>query len=94
MVGSRGLLARDGAMLREGLLDKTTTASSVWADSAFRSKANEDFLSDRGKRSQIHRRKPAGKPMPKRTARANAKKSAVRARVGQVRALLENRVTG
>ncbi|WP_249196327.1 transposase, partial [Gluconobacter kondonii] len=29
--------------LREGLLDKTNTASSVWADTAYRSKANEDF---------------------------------------------------
>ena len=34
-----------------------------------------------GKVSRIHRRKPQGKPMPRRTARANAKKSAVRAHV-------------
>jgi hypothetical protein len=40
MVGSRDLLARDGAMLRDGLLDKTNTASSVWADSAYRSQAD------------------------------------------------------
>ena len=35
--------ANDGARLREGLLDKTNTASSVWADTAYRSKANEGF---------------------------------------------------
>ncbi|WP_042062668.1 IS5 family transposase, partial [Acidomonas methanolica] len=32
--------ASDGVRLREGLLDKTDTASSVWADTAYRSKAN------------------------------------------------------
>ena len=32
--------ASDGARLREGLLDKTNTASSVWADTAYRSKSN------------------------------------------------------
>lgn len=72
--------AHDGARLREGLIDRTNTASSVWAEAAYRSKANEDFLADIGKTSQIHRRKSKGKPMPKRTARANAKKSKVRAR--------------
>jgi len=76
--------AHDGARLREGLIDLCNTASDVWADTAYRSKANEDFLSDRGKRSQIHRRKPAGKPMPQRTAKANAKKSMVRAKVEHV----------
>ncbi|GBR51548.1 hypothetical protein GCM10007872_31480 [Gluconobacter sphaericus NBRC 12467] len=32
--------ASDGARLREGLLDKTNTALTVWADTAYRSKAN------------------------------------------------------
>ncbi len=40
--------ASDGARLREGLLDKTNTASSVWADTAYRSKANEDFMEKQG----------------------------------------------
>jgi hypothetical protein len=31
--------AYEGARLREGLLDKTNTASAVWADTAYRSKA-------------------------------------------------------
>ncbi len=41
--------AHDGARLREGLIDPSNTASDVWADTAYRSKANEEFLSDRGK---------------------------------------------
>lgn len=73
--------AHDGARLREGLIDPNNTASDVWADSAYRSKANEAFLEKIGKVSRIHRRKPKGKPMPRRTARANAAKSKVRARV-------------
>jgi IS5 family transposase len=76
--------AHDGARLREGLIDSDNTAASVWADTAYRSQANEDYLEKYGKVSQIHRKKPRGKPMPKRTARANAKKSAVRARVEHV----------
>ena len=73
--------AHDGARLREGLIDPSNTASDVWADSAYRSAENERFLEKLGKVSRIHRRKPPGRPMPKRTARANAAKSAVRARV-------------
>ena len=84
--------AHDGARLREGLLDPTNTASDVWADTAYRSKANEDFLADRGKRSRIDCRKPTGKPMPKRTAKANARKSAVRATVEHVFAQQKQRM--
>lgn len=76
--------AHDGARLREGLIDPTNTACDVWADTAYRSQANEGFLADRGQRSRIHRKKPAGKPMPQRTARANAKKSKVRATIEHV----------
>jgi len=36
--------AYKGARLREGLLDKSNTASTVWADPVYRSKANEEFL--------------------------------------------------
>ena len=81
----RGLVtdaaAHDGARLREGLIDPNNTASGVWADSAYRSQANEDYLSGIGKVSHIHRKKPMGKPMPRRTAKANAARSAVRAHV-------------
>ncbi len=41
--------------------------------------------------SRIHRRKPAGKPMPPVTARANARKSAIRAAVEHVFAHQKNR---
>ena len=34
--------------------------------------------------SHIHRKKPTGRPMPPRTARANAQKSAVRAPIEHV----------
>jgi hypothetical protein len=66
------------------VLDKTNTASSVWADTAYRSKAHEDFLADNGFTSKIHRQKPKGRAMPLRTSRANAKKSAVRAGIAHV----------
>jgi IS5 family transposase len=73
----------DGALLPK-LIDPNNTASPVWADTAYRSQANERFLAGRLLRSQIHRKKPPGKPMPRRSARANARKSAVRAAVEHV----------
>jgi transposase, IS5 family len=73
----------DGALL-PALIDKNNTASDVWADTAYRSKANEKHLADNGLRSQIHRKKPKGKPMSRRIARANGRKSAVRAAVEHV----------
>ena len=76
--------AYEGARLREGLLDKSNTASAVWADTAYRSKANEDFLEKNGFVSRIHRKKPPGRPMPKRTRRANAEKSKVRSCIEHV----------
>jgi hypothetical protein len=53
----------DGALLSE-LIDRNNTAGDVWADTAYRSKANEKFLADRMLRSQIHRKKP--KSLPRR----------------------------
>ena len=73
----------DGAVLPE-LIDRNNTASEVWADTAYRSQANEKYLADRLLRSQIHRKKPKGKPMPRRIARANNRKSKVRAAVEHV----------
>jgi len=37
----------------EGLLDKTNTASTVWADTAYRSKTNEDFMEKQGFVSKV-----------------------------------------
>jgi IS5 family transposase len=73
----------DGAQL-PNLLSKANTSSDVWADTAYRSKANERHLADSGLRSQIHRKKPPGRPMPGNVARANGAKSKVRAGVEHV----------
>ena len=56
----------------------------MWADTAYRSKANEDFLDKNGFVSRIHRKKPPGRPMPETTRRANALKSKVRSCVEHV----------
>lgn len=73
----------DGAQL-ENLVDRSNTASDVWADTAYRSAKNEAMLEGRGLRSQIHRKKPKGKPMPEAISKANGKKSKVRAFVEHV----------
>lgn len=73
----------DGTQL-EAVLDAENTASNVWADTAYRSRANEEMIESKGLRSQIHRKKPRGKAMAKATAKANSLKSKVRARVEHV----------
>ena len=67
------------------------TSSEVWADSAYRSQKNEKWLASKRLVSRIHRRKPAGKPMPQNIARANAAKSSIRAAVEYVFAHQKNR---
>jgi hypothetical protein len=47
------------------LLDKTNTVPSVWADTAYRSKTNEDFMEKQVFVSKIHRKKPHLKPVPR-----------------------------
>jgi len=84
--------AYEGARLRQGLLDRTNTASAVWADTAYRSKANEGFLAKNGFVSRIHRKKPAGQPMPETTRRANALKSQVRSGVEHVFAVQKDKM--
>jgi IS5 family transposase len=73
-MGCDGCLPPRRAQL-PNLVDKTNAASDVWADTAYRSAKNE---------KQIHRKKPQGKPMPEAVARANGKKSKVRAYVEHV----------
>ena len=84
--------AYEGARLHEGLLDKSNTASAVWADTAYRSAANEAFLARNGFISRIHRKKPKGRPMSAATRRANALKSKVRSRVEHVFAAQKDRM--
>ena len=76
--------AYEGRRLREGLLDKANTASGIWADTAYRSAANEAFLAKNGFVSHIHRKKPKGRTMPEVTRRANNAKSRIRSRVEHV----------
>jgi IS5 family transposase len=75
--------AGDGRQLPE-LIDPDNTASPVWADTAYRSEANEAMLARRGKVSRIHFRKPRGKPMPGPRKQANAARSKVRSAVEHV----------
>jgi IS5 family transposase len=84
--------AYEGRMLREGLLDRSNTAGPVWADTAYRSKANERFMAENGFVSRVHRKKPPGRPMPGRTARANGAKSKVRAKIEHVFAEQKSRM--
>jgi len=84
--------AHDGTELRRGLIDQANTASDVWADSAYRSAANERYLEACGKVSRIHRKKPRGKPMPRHIARGNATRSKIRARVEHVFAEQKSRM--
>ncbi len=84
--------AYEGRLLREGLLDKTNTASAVWADTAYRSKANEHFMAEHGFVSRVHRKKPPNRPMPVRTARANGRKAKVRACIEHVFAEQKSRM--
>jgi IS5 family transposase len=75
--------AHAGARLAD-LLDPGNTASDVWADTGYRSRRNENLLRQRMLKSHIHGKKPPRRPMPVRTARANARRSAVRAHIEHV----------
>src|SRR5699024_9315513 len=68
------------------------TGREVWADTAYRSAENEAWLDARGMRSCIHRKKPRGRPMSRRTSRANGRKSVLRAKVEHVFAHQKDRM--
>jgi IS5 family transposase len=74
------------------LLDAGNTAAGVWADTGYRSMKNEDLLCQRMLVSHIHRRKPARRPMPGRTVRANASQSAIRAHIEHIFAEQKHRM--
>lgn len=48
----------DGSRLREGSLDRSNTGSPVWADTAYRSAANETWMAKHGFVSKVHHKKP------------------------------------
>ena len=54
--------------LDRGFCKETNIASPVWADTAYRSEADEVFLGKNGFVSRIHRKKPPGRPMPGKTS--------------------------
>ena len=84
--------AYEGRLLRAGLLDKTNTASGVWADTAYRSAANEEFMDKTGFISHVHRKKPKGRAMPEAIRRANAATSKIRSRIEHVFAEQKDRM--
>ena len=75
--------AYEGRRLGEGL-DKANTASGIWANTAYRSVADEAFLAKNGFVSHIHRKKPKGRTMPEVTRRAQQRESRIRSRVEHV----------
>ena len=86
-----GASAYDGAQLCH-VLDKNNTGSKVWADTAYRSKKNEKWLDKNGYVSDIHHKKPKGRPMSEATSRANGRRSKVRAFVEHVFAQQKSRM--
>jgi IS5 family transposase len=73
----------DGSQLG-AVLDPQNTASDVWADTAYRSRANLGTLLRRGLKPRFQRAKPRGRPMPPHMARGNATRAKVRSRVEHV----------
>jgi transposase, IS5 family len=75
--------AHEGARL-PAILDEDAFDSRIWADTAYRSAANERAIAKAGRRSMIHFRKPKGRPMSGPHRRANRARSKVRSAVEHV----------
>jgi transposase, IS5 family len=69
--------AHDGHQLGQRL-DPDNTASGVWADTAYRSRANVALLARRGLVPHLQRPKPRARPLPPQLARSNARRARVR----------------
>jgi IS5 family transposase len=76
--------ARHDDIQRGAVLDPDNTAGSVWADTAYRSKANLELLERRGLRPGLQRAKPGARPMPAHISRGNASRARVRSLVERV----------
>jgi IS5 family transposase len=81
----------DGGQLG-AVLDPGNTSGGVWADTAYRSKANLELLERRGLRAEFQRAKPRGRPMPAHIARGNATRARVRGLVEHVFAAEKRRM--
>lgn len=66
------------------MVKRPNTGSTVWADTAYRSKKNEAWLDRNGFVCDIHQKKPKGRPMSEVTARANGRRSNIRSRIEHV----------
>ena len=66
------------------LIDLENTSADIWADAAYRSRAQEDKLKAEGYRSHIHTKGQANKPISACQQRANRKRSKRRCRVEHV----------
>ena len=82
--------AYDGAQLK-AVLDRRNTASTVWADTAYRSKANEAHLERYGFRSMIHFRRQRGGELSAAQRKANRARSKIRSAVETVFAAEKHR---
>ena len=72
------------------LVNRGNTSRDVYADSAYRSAEIERKLKAKGFRSRIHKRGRRNRPLTEADARANHRKSKVRARVKHVFGAQEN----
>jgi IS5 family transposase len=80
----------DGGQLTR-LLDKDNTASTVWADTAYRSERNERHLARSGFLSKVHFRRRPGFDLTPSQAKANAARSRVRSAIETVFAAQKHR---
>lgn len=82
----------DSNVFVELLVDNSS--KSVWADSAYRSKAIEDSLEQEGYRSHVHKKGNRNTPLTEAKKKSNTKKSRVRARVEHVFGSITNEQGG
>lgn len=83
--------AYDGARLPD-LVSRENTGSGIWADTAYRSKKNEAFLAKGMFKSHIHQKRKPRRALPDRIARANTRRSKIRAHVEHVFAAQKHRM--
>jgi transposase, IS5 family len=84
----------DSQVFEQVLRSGEQGGSKVWADSAYRSKAQEQSLQDTGHTSEIHERGYRGKVLDEHQKASNTVKSRVRARVEHVFGHMENAMGG
>jgi len=64
--------------------DDRASYDVIWADSLYRSRTKEEWLAKNGLKSDIHQRKPKGRPVPETMLRANGRRSKIRSAVEHV----------